>query len=104
MELVLEFYLNIYAIQKESTFFVHLRDVTFCVTPNIISSVLGIPRVLDLGYPFTNDNVLDKSTMIFCFVGGDQPIQPPKDSIVEIADFTSDTVVESHHDFQPVSY
>nr|POF18318.1 transcription factor myc4 [Quercus suber] len=67
--LIHEFYSNIHDITKDGSFSVMVRNISFEVTPDLVSTVLGIPRVMESPYPCTAGTAPSQTDMLTLFCG-----------------------------------
>ncbi|KAL4598125.1 hypothetical protein ACB092_11G037000 [Castanea dentata] len=84
--LVHEFYSNIHDIKEDGSFSVMVRNISFEVTPTLVSAVLGIPRVLESPYPYTAETAPSQTDMLTLFCG-EHTIWPNGISKVKSASF-----------------
>nr|POF18310.1 hypothetical protein CFP56_47555 [Quercus suber] len=86
MNLIHEFYSNIHDIKKDGSFSVMVRNIRFEVTPDLVSTVLGIPRVMESPYPYTAETAPSQTDMLTLFCG-EKTIWPNGVSKVKSASF-----------------
>ena len=68
-EIVWEFYANLHQRRGDS-FHTWLRGMTIEVTPTLISTITGVPRVCDLTYPYLVDHLLARTDIVAWFTEG----------------------------------
>ncbi|KAE8055922.1 hypothetical protein FH972_012731 [Carpinus fangiana] len=86
-DMVKEFYANIEPIDLQS-FRTSVRKKEFEVNRDLICSIIGVPLVNELTYPYLPDTFPDKEAMMMVFVDGTSPSWLSHQAKVKIIDFS----------------
>jgi hypothetical protein len=67
--IVWKFYANLHQ-RRDDSFCTWLRGTTIEVTPTLINTITGAPRVRDLAYPYPVDHLPARADLVACFAEG----------------------------------